>query len=240
MLCEHKTNMKIPIILDYDLGTNSWDWNKPLILPLFSSANNVDNFYGRSVYVIVESSNITLKDVSHQEALQVWVGNSPISTAFFVPNRTIQTSKEGNTWKDEKSNLRAFVLNITQNNITSIGWYTSTRRMTVNIDWTQVAAIFKPIMQIFLPFPAPRNWLNAYCVICLINNQVTNHTTHLQSRVVGNDREDLIKSIPILLSRLITVIISFRIPNDEVKEYDWGLEFVVLFVDLSVNSSMSS
>nr|CDS24522.1 diagnostic antigen gp50 [Echinococcus granulosus] len=137
-----------------------------------------DKVWGSPCQRYKESSNITLKDVSLQEALQIWVEYLPISTAFFVPNCTTQTSKEdefdwktsfplsrfgkgqsnvevalavrgansrglsslhqnGNTWKDEKSNLRTFVLNITQNTITSIGWYTSTRRMTVNIDWTQ-------------------------------------------------------------------------------------------------------
>ncbi|CDS38281.1 diagnostic antigen gp50 [Echinococcus multilocularis] len=157
-----------------------------------------DKVWGSPCQRDKESSNITLKDVSLQEALQIWVENSPISTAFFVPNCTTQTSKEDefdwrtsfplsrfgkgqlnvevalavrgansrgltslyqngkfacgwrgttlvlseapvcrNMSKDEKSNLRTFVLNITQNTITSIGWYTSTRRMTVNIDWTQ-------------------------------------------------------------------------------------------------------
>ncbi|EUB54805.1 hypothetical protein EGR_10334 [Echinococcus granulosus] len=169
-----------------------------------------DKVWGSPCQRYKESSNITLKDVSLQEALQIWVEYLPISTAFFVPNCTTQTSKEGksielknalladefdwktsfplsrfgkgqsnvevalavrgansrgltslyqngkfacgwrgttlvlsespvcrNMSKDEKSNLRTFVLNITQNTITSIGWYTSTRRMTVNIDWTQ-------------------------------------------------------------------------------------------------------
>ncbi|CDS43445.2 diagnostic antigen gp50 [Echinococcus multilocularis] len=42
-----------------------------------------------------ESANITLNDVSQQEALLIWDGSSFTSTVFFVPNCTFQTPQPG-------------------------------------------------------------------------------------------------------------------------------------------------
>ncbi|EUB54458.1 hypothetical protein EGR_10680 [Echinococcus granulosus] len=55
--------------------------------------NNQD--WGSPCQMDEGSANITLNDVSQQEALLIWDGSSFTSTVFFVPNCTFQTPQQG-------------------------------------------------------------------------------------------------------------------------------------------------
>ncbi|EUB58177.1 hypothetical protein EGR_06921 [Echinococcus granulosus] len=90
-----------------------------------------------------ESANITLKDVSKQEALQILSLHHLTSAAFFVPTCTFQKPKQGNMSNDTGSDLRTFVWNVTRNNTvnyTTIQWSAGNNALAVNIDWTQDGA----------------------------------------------------------------------------------------------------